>query len=460
MPADLFDPPANNTTPARDVWTVSRLNQDVKVLLDRSFGLIWLQGEISNFSRPASGHFYFSLKDSLAQIRCAMFKNRNRYLDFMPENGVQILARGRLGLYEARGEYQFIVEHIEEVGSGALQRQFEQRFEKLKAEGLFDEDRKQAIPELPQRIGIVTSPTGAAVRDALDVLARRFPIAEIFIYPSQVQGNSAAAQIAKQISNADSDGACDTLLVMRGGGSIEDLWAFNEEVVVRAIAACETPIISGVGHETDFTLADFAADLRAPTPSAAAELACPDHVELQSEFRAWQSALQNRLAQNLARNRGTLGAIVKRLHLQHPQRQLEQRHQRCDELLSRLNRAIAQQTSSQRSRLREVRLRLVAQSPRRMLERQSNALRQLSGRLKTATEKKVSAARSRLSENMHALHVASPMATLERGYSITHRGDSDAPLMTVENLENGDSLRTRLANGTVVSEVVDISSEN
>lgn len=261
--------------PNREVFTVSQLNDEVRALLENQFPLIWVEGEISNLARPASGHLYFSLKDDAAQVRCAMFKMRNRLLDFQPENGQQVLLRTRVSLYPARGEFQLIVEHMEAAGDGALRRQFELLKRRLSEEGLFDPESKLPLPMVPERLGVITSPTGAAIRDILSVLKRRFPGIPVLIYPVPVQGAEAPAAIVKALRTAAARHECDLLIMARGGGSLEDLWAFNDEAVARAMHACPIPIVSGIGHEIDFTIADFVADQRAPTPSAAAELVSP-----------------------------------------------------------------------------------------------------------------------------------------------------------------------------------------
>jgi len=260
----------------RDIYSVGRLNAEARGLLEGAFPLIWVQGELSNVSRPSSGHLYFTLKDANAQVRCAMFRGNNRFLKFRPADGAQVVVRASLSLYEARGDYQLIVQSMEEAGDGALQRAFEALKQKLAAEGLFEAAHKRALPTLPKRIGVITSPTGAAIRDILSVLKRRFPAIPVLIYPVAVQGQAAGAEIAAMIRRADMRRDCDVLIIARGGGSLEDLWAFNEEIVARAIFDCSIPTVSGVGHEVDFTIADFVADQRAPTPSVAAEMVSPD----------------------------------------------------------------------------------------------------------------------------------------------------------------------------------------
>ena len=263
----------------RDIYSVSRLNREVRALIENNFPSVWVQGEISNLARPASGHIYFSLKDENAQVRCAMFRNSNRLLKFKPTDGMQVLVRASAGLYENRGDYQLIVDHMEEAGAGLLQRRFEELKTKLAQEGLFDTEHKQDIPSFPDRIGIITSPSGAAVRDVLSVLNRRFPGIPVLIYPIPVQGDDAPPQIVRMINKACQHNDCDVLILTRGGGSLEDLWAFNDERVARAVFDCQIPLVCGVGHEIDFTIADFVADVRAPTPSAAAELVSPDRLE-------------------------------------------------------------------------------------------------------------------------------------------------------------------------------------
>ena len=275
--------------PAREVYTVSSLNREARRVIEDRLGVVWVEGEISGLARPSSGHLYWRMKDESAQIRCAMFRQRNRMLNFRPDDGQHVLARGRVSIYEPRGEYQLVVEYLEEVGEGLLRRRFEELKRKLAAEGLFDAQRKLEKPELPRRIGVVTSPSGAAVRDIVTVLARRFPAIPVLIYPTAVQGAGAAAEIASALELADRRSECDLLILARGGGSLEDLWSFNEEVVARAMAAVSIPIISGVGHEIDFTIADFVADIRAPTPSGAAELAVPDQTQWLAGSRPWAS---------------------------------------------------------------------------------------------------------------------------------------------------------------------------
>ena len=286
-----MEPISPATTPSRDVYTVSRLNREAKVLLEGSFPPIWIEGEISNLSRPASGHVYFSLKDAQAQVRCAFFRQHRRLLGITLKDGLHILARARVSLYEGRGDYQIIIEYMEDAGEGALRRAFDALKQRLLQEGLFDVAHKKPLPRLPRRLGIITSPSGAVLHDILTTLRRRFPGIAVLVYPVPVQGEGAAEKIADAIRFAGKRGDCDALILARGGGSLEDLWAFNEEIVARAIYTCTIPIVSGVGHETDFTIADMVADARAPTPTAAAEMLSPDQQEWLAQFARFEARL-------------------------------------------------------------------------------------------------------------------------------------------------------------------------
>src|SRR6202522_2400896 len=312
----------------RDIYSVSRLNREVRVLLERGFGTLWVEAEMSNFSRPSSGHWYFSLKDTNAQVRCAMFRQRNMLCAFTARDGQKVLVRARIGLYEPGGEFQLIVEHMEDAGLGALKRQFEELSAKLAAEGLFAAERKRPLPALPRRIGVITSPTGAAVRDILHVLARRFPAVAVLIYPVSVQGAAAAGEIVAALKLANRRAECDVLILARGGGSLEDLWAFNDEALARAIVASPIPVVSGIGHEIDFTMADFAADVRAPTPSAAAEIAVPDGEEWLISLSRLAHRLQRGLLRRVEAQRERLRWLIGRAALVSPTARLSQQTQR------------------------------------------------------------------------------------------------------------------------------------
>lgn len=314
------------TTPPA-VFTVSELNNHVKFMLEEAFELIHVEGEISNFAAPGSGHWYFTLKDSSAQVKCALFKGSQRRIKVSPKDGMHVVIKARASLYPARGEYQLIAEHLEEQGQGKLQQAFEALKKKLAAAGWFDADQKQALPDFPSTIGVVTSPTGAAIHDILTVLKRRYPIANVIIYPTLVQGQEAPAAIAKAIRLANERRDCDVLIVGRGGGSLEDLWAFNEEVVARAIHESDLPIVSAVGHEVDFTIADFVADLRAPTPSAAAELLTPDQNELLAVLSRQKQQLVKRMQNQMNTAAYAIDAAEKHLHQHHPKQKIAERLQ-------------------------------------------------------------------------------------------------------------------------------------
>jgi len=302
-------------SPSRDIYSITRLNREVRAVLEGSFPAIWVQGEISNLAQPSSGHMYFSLKDRSAQVRCAMFRGRNRLLKFVPENGMEVLARAVVSLYEGRGEFQLLIEELEPAGEGALQKAVADLKQRLFEEGLFNEEHKQSLPAYPKTIGVVTSPTGAAIRDILTVLKRRYPAAAVIVYPVPVQGEGAAGIITKALETADRRAEADVLILARGGGSLEDLWSFNEEIVARAVYNLATPIVCGVGHEIDFTIADFVADKRAPTPSAAAEMVSPDQRELLSYIKLRENRIIAHMNQTLLRFRQTLLQMQKRIGL-------------------------------------------------------------------------------------------------------------------------------------------------
>ncbi|MDV3239317.1 MAG: exodeoxyribonuclease VII large subunit [Gammaproteobacteria bacterium] len=448
----------SNPTPDRDVYSVGRLNAEARALLEGAFPLIWVEGELSNVSRPASGHLYFTLKDSTAQVRCAMFRGNNRFLKFRPEDGRQVLVRANLSLYEARGDYQLIVQSMEEAGDGALQRAFEALKQKLAAAGLFDAAHKVELPTLPRRIGVVTSPTGAAIRDILSVLRRRFPAIPVLIYPVPVQGAGAGAEIAAAIRTADRRRDCDVLIVARGGGSLEDLWAFNEEVVARAIYDCGIPVVSGVGHEVDFTIADFVADRRAPTPSVAAEMVSPDQTEWLNQLRALDRELYKHLRRRLQRLDERLGWLGKRLQQQHPGQRLRQRAQRLDELDQRLRLALRARLQRRRERLATLEARLQRHHPGPRLRHLRDLEAALARRLRTAVQTRLKESRQRLTALGRALDAVSPLATLERGYAIVTAADGRV-LHDAAQTRPGDRITARLARGRLRCTVDEATGE-
>lgn len=462
------------------VLTPTQLNTLARNLLEDSFPAVWVEGELGNVTRPASGHLYFTLKDAGAQVRAAMFKMRASTLRFAPREGLRVLLRGKLTLYAPRGDYQLVVEHMEEAGEGALRRAFEQLKARLQAEGLFDPARKRELPRHPQRIALITSPTGAAVRDVLSVLGRRYPLLEVDLLPSLVQGDTAAAQITRLLRAADASGRYSIIVLTRGGGSLEDLWAFNDGALTRAVAACQTPVISAIGHETDFSLTDFAADLRAPTPSAAAELLAPDQADLRARLRqfgrglwqaqrrsmeqasqrtdqAWlrlqrhspqqhlrllgqrQATLHSRLQaqwqhQQHLRQR-QLDQLQARLQWLHPARRLDALIQRQQVLGQRLQRAIQARLDEQQQQLLPLQLRLAGQHPRQ--------------RLAQASQQLASLARS--------LHLASPLATVGRGYALATDAQGQL-LRSVRQVQPGQQVNLQLADGRLQAQVTEIAA--
>jgi exodeoxyribonuclease VII large subunit len=436
----------------KDVYTVSRLNREVRVLLERGFGSLWLEAEISNLARPSSGHWYFSLKDAGAQVRCAMFRQRNMLCAAAPRDGQKVLVRGRIGLYEPRGEYQLIVDHLEDAGVGALKRQFEELSARLAAEGLFATERKRALPRLPRRIGIVTSPTGAAVRDIIHVLARRFAAVPLLIYPVPVQGAQAAADITSAVILAGRRADCDVLILARGGGSLEDLWAFNDEALARAIVASPIPIITGIGHEVDFTIADFAADVRAPTPSAAAELVVPDAEEWLVTVGRAGARLQRGIRRRIDTHAERLRWLTGRAALVSPSARLAQQAQRLDELERCLFRALHRQLQQRRERLRWLGQRAALVSPASRLKQQSLRLQNLEQRMQRASRDALRRARDRLLPLLRTLNAVSPLATLERGYAIVSIEDGGI-LRDAASAQPGMMIEARLGRGTVRARV-------
>ncbi|ASF99258.1 exodeoxyribonuclease VII large subunit [Vibrio anguillarum] len=435
-----------------NIYTVSRLNAEVRLLLENEMGIVWLVGEISNFSAPVSGHWYLSLKDSRAQVKCAMFKGNNRFVSFKPKNGQQVLVKARLSLYEPRGDYQVIIESMQPEGDGRLQQEFEKLKMQLAAEGLFAQSNKCPLPENPQCVGVITSKTGAALFDILDVLKRRDPSLPVIIYPTLVQGEQAAIQIAQAIGRANARQECDVLIVGRGGGSLEDLWCFNHEIVARTIAASQIPIISAVGHEIDVTIADFVADVRAPTPSAAAELVSRDNSNKRQAFASYQHKLQSAMRYYTSQQAHHLRALVHALEKQHPTYRLQRQSQQLDDTEMRLQRAIQRYISTQREHIGQQYHQLQLHSPVQTLAKQQHRLAKSEQRLLDVMEKKRLRTAHRLTLAAEKLDAVSPLATLKRGYSIT-RDSSGKVIHRACDLKTGDQLITRVADGEVFSTV-------
>ncbi|MEB5923121.1 MULTISPECIES: exodeoxyribonuclease VII large subunit [Franconibacter] len=438
------------------IFTVSRLNQTVRLLLEQEMGQVWISGEISNFTQPASGHWYFTLKDDSAQVRCAMFRNSNRRVTFRPQHGQQVLVRANITLYEPRGDYQIIVESMQPAGEGLLQQRYEQLKQRLAAEGLFDQSLKKPLPSPARQVGVITSKTGAALHDVLHVLQRRDPSLPVVIYPTAVQGDDAPGQIVRAIELANRRDECDVLIVGRGGGSLEDLWSFNDERVARAIFASRIPIVSAVGHETDVTIADFVADLRAPTPSAAAEIVSRNQLELLRQIQSQQQRLEMAMDYFLASNNQRFTRLQHRLQQQHPQLRLARQQTELVRLKQRLDTAI--DARLRRASLHQQRLsqRLSQHMPLPRIHRLQTRLQQHEYRLSQALSARLGASRERFGTLAAHLEAVSPLATLARGYSVTQAADGKL-LKQTRQVQAGDKLTTRLADGIVESQVTAIA---
>lgn len=437
-------------------FSVSELNRQVRSELETTFGDVWVEGELSNLARPASGHLYFSLKDSSAQISCALFKGSRFGLNIPMrdiENGLAVRAHGRVSLYEPRGNYQLIVDQLEPAGVGALEQAFKARQAALAAEGLFDMARKQAIPDHPRRIGLITSASGAAVHDALTTLKRRHPLVPVILYPSMVQGEEAPAQLIAQIQTANRRAECDVLLLIRGGGSLEDLWAFNDPQLVREIVASRIPIISGVGHEVDVTLADLAADLRAPTPTAAAEQAVPALGDTIRHHTQRLTHLQQRMARHLGLTQQHVSHLMHRLHLQSPMRRLQTHSQHCDELNQRLNLAIQRRIRHQRDQLNALRQRLSIMPLQRRIQHDTHHLHNLNRRLTRSITTQQQHSRERLALLMQSLHNLSPLNILDRGYAVAF-DEQQHIIRNSQDVPVGARIHVRLGEGKLHCDVV------
>ncbi|GAB2919890.1 exodeoxyribonuclease VII large subunit [Rheinheimera gaetbuli] len=439
-----------------DIYSVSRLNSEVRLTLELQFQTLWLQGEVSNFVAAASGHWYFSLKDSAAQVKCAMFKMANRGSSFRPQNGQQVLIRARISVYEPRGEYQLLAEFIESAGAGLLKQQFEQLKAQLQAEGLFDPACKKPLPAQVQRVGVITSPTGAAVRDIVTVLNRRAPGIEVIVYPSQVQGETAAAQLRNMLSTAVRRNEVDVLIIGRGGGSLEDLWCFNDEALCRAVAACPIPIVSAVGHEIDFALTDFVADVRAPTPSAAAELVSPDQSHLLEHIMRLRSSLIQAQRARMQHAAPKLLNLSQRLLALHPKRRLQQQQQRLDELQLRLSSTIKRSVQNAQQRQQYLDKSLRQLSPVKTLLQHTQHITQLERRLINAQQFQLKQSKQQLAQLSSQLNTVSPLATLARGYSITF-DDKQQVVTNSSQLKVGDKVAVKLAAGGFDAQVTKLN---
>jgi exodeoxyribonuclease VII large subunit len=435
------------------VFTVTTLNRQVRTLLEAGMGLVWVEGEISNLARPVSGHLYFTLKDDKAQVSCALFKPRHRTADFTIENGLQVKIRAAVSLYEPRGNYQLLVEHIEPAGLGALQRAFEQLKLRLEQAGLFAQANKKSLPAFPNRIGVITSATGAAVHDILKVLKRRFPAIPVVIYPTLVQGSEAAQKIVRALQLAQQHNTCDVLIVARGGGSLEDLWPFNEENVARALFECKIPVITGVGHEIDVTIADFVADERAPTPSAAAERVSPDRSQWLARLQQLHTRLFHTKQQQWLLRHQRLQTLKHRLR--HPLHTLQLQKQRVDELLLRLKHIIQQRLFNQHQTLNHYVVALKQQDPRICVQRYQQANQYYYQQLHQSIKTYLGQWQLKLAHGQQNLHTVSPLATLQRGYAIIET-PNEVIVRHAQNVTIGSKITARLSEGTLLCTVDEI----
>ncbi|MCX7514200.1 exodeoxyribonuclease VII large subunit [Frateuria sp. STR12] len=448
--------PDQATAPPRNILTPSTLNRLVRGLLEDALPLVWIEGELCNVSRPASGHLYFTLKDAGAQVRAAMFKPKSSWLRFKPVDGMHVLVRARVGLYEPRGEFQLVAEHMELAGEGALRREFDLLKARLDAEGLFEPSRKRPLPRFARRIGVITSATGAAIRDVLSVLRRRWPLVEVEVLPVPVQGREAPPAIVATLRKASASGRHDVLLLTRGGGSLEDLMAFSDEAVARAVHASAIPVVSAVGHEIDFSIADFVADLRAATPSAAAELLVPDALAVRRHLGQLSERLQLLQRRRLQAQTQRADHLLARLQAQRPQARLARDRERLAQLHRRLHAALREQARARANRLDRLRAGLLAQHPRQRLEVLRRRLAERERSLQQCMGHRLERARLTLRQSARALQAVSPLATLERGYAIVFDNEGRV-LRAAKDAPPGTTLRARLAEGELSLKVTDKS---
>ena len=439
----------SGSAPARQILTPSTLNRQVRDVIEDTWSLVWIEGELSNVSRPASGHLYFTLKDATAQVRAAIFKPRSGWLPFKPVDGMHVLLRARVSLYEARGEFQLVAEHMEPAGEGALRREFERLKTRLDEEGLFDLSRKRALPKMPRRIAVVTSPSGAAIRDVLSVLARRYPLAAVDVVPVPVQGTEAPPAIVLALQRLASANRHDVILLTRGGGSLEALWAFNDEAVARAIAASRVPVVSAIGHEVDVTIADFVADLRAPTPSAAAELLVPDRADLERSLQRQRERLLSRLRMRLQGFAQRLDHLQARLQASRPTRRLERGHERLAALRARITQVARRDRERRAARFTRVGTALHALDPHPRIVRSREAIGHLEERLRAGIGHALQRRRVHLEALARALHATSPLGTLGRGFAILVDANSGTVLRSRADFSDATPVRALLADGEV-----------
>lgn len=442
----------------QSILKVSELTKKVRFILENELHTVWLSGEISNFMAASSGHWYLSLKDNKAQVRCAMFKGNNRYVRINPQNGQQVLVKAKVSLYEPRGDFQLIIEQMEDAGEGLLRQKFEQLKTELQMEGLFDHRYKQPIPEHVATIGLITSATGAAIKDILSVLKRRNPSIKVIIYPTLVQGDLAAEQISDAIYNANERDECDVLIIGRGGGSLEDLWAFNEEPVVRAIFDCDIPTISAVGHEIDTSLSDYAADLRAATPSAAAELVSKDNSHLISQLNQYRQQLSHLCNSIINKHKTLQQRLAHRIALTHPEHQIHKQQQRCDELVMRLKLQNTAKIVNHKNKLDILNAKLLGIKLDNKVAEYNKTIAELSNRLFRAKLSSMDKKQQKLANLAQNLQLTSPLATIARGYSIT-RDSSGKIIKSINDVVRGVELNHQVDDGIIISKVIDTRNE-
>jgi exodeoxyribonuclease VII large subunit len=452
MRQPFLQPQKANTPVNREVLTVSELNRKAKSVIETELGSIWLQGEISNFIRAASGHWYFTLKDATAQIKCALFKFKNRAVQFSPKEGDQVVIKGKVSLYEARGDYQLIADYMEPAGAGQLQQQLNALIDKLSSQGLFAPENKQTLPYLPKRIGVITSPTGAAIHDVLTVLERRCPMVPVIIYPTQVQGAQAASSIINALDIAQQRNECDVLLMTRGGGSLEDLWCFNDEKLAHHIANCRIPLVAAIGHEVDVTITELVADLRAATPSAAAELMVPDQQALWQKLDGLCQQLSGSLLYKISELQNRL--MLANAKIKDPENAILSANRQLDQLVHRLAATFEQQILIRQNQVDQLNNRLSAANPKESLLKNHFSLKQLQSRLKIAMENRLERCGNQLGLNANKLDTLSPLSTLSRGYAIARDTNSKQVITKVRQTHQNQSLNLMLSDGEVHCKVV------
>nr|VFK00922.1 MAG: Exodeoxyribonuclease VII large subunit [Candidatus Kentron sp. H]VFK00955.1 MAG: Exodeoxyribonuclease VII large subunit [Candidatus Kentron sp. H]VFK04799.1 MAG: Exodeoxyribonuclease VII large subunit [Candidatus Kentron sp. H] len=447
-----------NRFPIRDVYTVSHLNQEIRSLVEANFPMIWVEGEISNLTRPRSGHVYFSLRDKSCQVRCVMFRMQNQHVDFTLEDGTEVLAKARASLYPQRGDFQLVVEYLEKAGEGALRQAFEILKRQLAIQGLFASSGKKSLPVIPKQIGIITSPSGAAIRDILAVLKQRFPSVPVLLYPVSVQGQQAIPDIARMLDLASQRSECDVLILTRGGGSLEDLWAFNEETVALAIYRCKIPVVSAVGHEIDFTIADLVADQRAPTPSAAPELVVPNQQEWQRKIAISTHRILSLTRRRLAERRQEIFWLEKRFV--YPRRQLSDSMQRVDDLVHHLIQYMRSSSSLRMKRLIELVARLYRYEPSTKIQAHALSRRQLVQRLFFSVKQNFDAHAAHVAALERTINAMKPQRTLERGYAIVTKFPGNEIVCDVQSITEGDRVHAELAKGTLLCTVLQVEGNH